>query len=190
MKKTPKNYAWMTASCLLAVLAGAPALADDTELLLVAPDESDLPFNSNILLIIDSSTSMLSLETTRRPYDSSITYDGTCDATKYYWSQLDVIPACIGDDGEANIQNIDKSAYACRESERQIQRVGLFSDTMVQYRLEDGSDAGRWTTLEPGNSSGTVECREDSGIHGENGGSATYAQAGSGLAEFTADPTL
>ncbi|MDX1500083.1 MAG: PilC/PilY family type IV pilus protein, partial [Woeseiaceae bacterium] len=186
MKITAKKFSWMTASCLLAGLLGMPAVADDTELLLVAPDQSSLPFNANILLIIDSSGSMGTLEDTTEPYDSTVTYSGDCDTNLLYWSQVDTVPVCDGD----NKQAISKSAYVCKKSERQIAGVGLFSDVMVQYR-SDLLGAARWMTLEPGNSSDTVECQEDSGFHGENGsGSLVYAMAGAGLAKFTDNPAL
>jgi type IV pilus assembly protein PilY1 len=161
-------------------------MADDTELLLVTPGTNSNPFNANILLVIDSSGSMTTLESTTLPYDGTQSYAGACDTNLMYWTQLDVVPVC--DDN--NKQAVDKSSYVCKKSLRQIDGVGLYSDTMVQYRSGE-SGAARWQTLEPGNSSDTVECQADSGWHGGVAeGLNVYPMAGSGLEEFTDDPTL
>ena len=58
MNKVIRNTSWMSAGLLLTLLSGAPAIADDTELLLVDPN-NQIP-KPNIMLIIDSSGSMTS----------------------------------------------------------------------------------------------------------------------------------
>ena len=68
-----------------------------------------------------------------------------------------------------------------------VERVG---DTMVQYRADD-IGASRWQTLEPGNSTGIVECQIDSGFHGQDSdGNRPFAQAGANIALFTSDDML
>ena len=64
------------AGLLLAVAAGAPAVADDTELLLVNPNELTAP-KPNIMFILDSSGSMTTVENTREIYDSALAFTGT-----------------------------------------------------------------------------------------------------------------
>ena len=140
MKITAKKITWMSVACALSILSGAPAVADDTELLLVTPGNNDNPFNANIMLIIDSSGSMSTLEQTTLPYDSTQTYAGTCDTNLMYWISFDVVPVCDGN----NTQSVDKISYVCKSSERQIAGVGLFSDTMVQYRSDDSGGSSRW----------------------------------------------
>ena len=186
MKYATAKMSWAGIGCALALLAGSPAVADDTELLLVTPGTGPNPFNANILLIIDSSGSMKTEEQTLEPYDGSTTYGGTCDKTKLYWTQLEVTPTCDA----GNTQLIDKTAYQCKLSLRQIDGIGLFSDTMVQYRADD-IGASRWQTLEPGNSTGIVECQIDSGFHGQDSsGAKPFAQAGANIAPFTNDEML
>ena len=60
----------VTAGILLALASGAPALADDTELMLQMPDIDSKP---NILFILDSSGSMDEVVRTQEPYDAART---------------------------------------------------------------------------------------------------------------------
>ena len=186
MKINAKKGIWMSVGCALGILSGAPTMADDTELLLVTPGTNSNSFNANILLIIDSSGSMGTTLSTIEPYDSTQAYVGTCDPDLLYWTQLEVVPGCDA----GNTQFVADASYVCKLSRRQIDGVGLYSDTMVQYR-SDGTSAARWQTLEAGNSSGLVECQTDSGFDGQVAdGNLVYPQAGSGLPEFTDDPAL
>ena len=74
---------WTSAGFLLAMMAGTPAVADDTELLLVPPPSSNLT-KPRIMFIIDTSTSMESNEDTPIPYNQAQTYSGECDADAIY----------------------------------------------------------------------------------------------------------
>lgn len=65
MNKLMRNTTWTTFGMMLALLTGAPAIADDTELLLVDPN-NQTP-KPNILMIIDSSGSMTTQEQTQLP---------------------------------------------------------------------------------------------------------------------------
>ncbi len=186
MTNSTSTMSWAGIGCALALLAGGPVVADDTELLLVTPGTNPNPFNANILLIIDSSGSMKTEEQTVESYDGRTTYAGTCDNTRLYWTQVEITPTCDA----ANTQFIDKDSYVCKLSLRQIDGVGLFSDTMVQYRADD-MGASRWQTLEPGNKTSIVECQTDSGFHGQDGGGAKhFAQAGANIQPFTRDEML
>ena len=91
MNKVIRNTSWMSAGLLLTLLCGAPALADDTELLLIDPNNA-AP-KPNILLVIDSSGSMTTIEDTKEPYDSTLPpYLGTCDPTMLYWTEVSAVP--------------------------------------------------------------------------------------------------
>jgi len=186
MKNSTRKMSWAGVGCALAMLSGSPVLADDTELLLATPGTNSNPFNANILLIIDSSGSMATTEQTVETYDGTNTYAGTCDNTKLYWTQLSVTPTC----DVANTQLIDKATYVCELSFRQLDGIGVYSDTMVQYRV-DSSGASRWETLEPGNSADVVECQTDSGFDGGlTAAQGTYAQAGTNINPFTKDEMM
>ncbi|MDH3954483.1 MAG: hypothetical protein OEV03_09710, partial [Gammaproteobacteria bacterium] len=96
MKTVFQKTTWMSAGLLLALTCGMPAIADDTELLLINPDESQqIP---NVMLIIDSSGSMGNTEDTKEVYDYLEPYVGIsplCDPNYLYWTAYkNVTPSC------------------------------------------------------------------------------------------------
>ena len=92
MNKLMRNTTWTTFGMMLALLTGAPAIADDTELLLVDPN-NQTP-KPNILMIIDSSGSMTTQEQTQLPYNAAEIYAGTCNRNMLYWTEVDAVPSC------------------------------------------------------------------------------------------------
>ena len=170
-------------SFLLTILAGVPAVADDTELLLVAPG-STVATPPNIMFILDTSGSMGDPVSTTRPYDSTFDYvDGSCDTSRFYWTTLDVEPSCVGD---TNTQFVEEAAFVCADATLRMSGIGAYSGVMVQYRA-DATGSTRWQQLEIGNATGLVECQNDSGVHGSGTTGQVYAQAGTDLPEFTSD---
>ena len=195
MKMIIQKSTWMFAGVLLAVTCGSPAVADDTELLLINPDRAQqIP---NVMLIIDSSGSMGNSEQTREVYDYTQTYTGAatpCDTNYLYWTQYKkVVPSC----DPANTKRILKSAYFCDDSTKQIEGIGSYRGRMAQHR--DGAsgffsfllgltDSVHWQKIEPGNESDPVECSKDSGDHGDGVDTdAVYAQRGGDRPPFTDD---
>ena len=98
MKQSLKHFAWASVGLSLALTAGSPAIADDTELLLATPNSTgaDRP---NILFILDTSGSMTTIERTQQPYDKDEDYGGTCQSDRYYWTSGNSIPECRTDAG-------------------------------------------------------------------------------------------
>ncbi|MDH4253366.1 MAG: PilC/PilY family type IV pilus protein [Gammaproteobacteria bacterium] len=185
MKIVARNTAWMGMGCTLALLVGAPALADDTELLLLGPDPSNRP-KANVMFILDTSGSMSDLQTTRAPYDGNTVYGGACDTNALYWTDIDILPTC----DVTNEQWIDKTAFYCDFASNQIFGIGTFTNTMIQYRADDAvlidgslvaSTTERWQYLQPGNHTGPVECQADSGTHGDGDVNRLWAGAGANL---------
>ena len=103
----------MTAGIGIALLAGGPLLADDTELLLFKPHPLQNP-KPNILFILDTSGSMASIESTILPYDGAQVYGGSCDSNKIYWTDLDVIPDCT-----TSSNFVEDAFFYCNAAERQ-----------------------------------------------------------------------
>ena len=178
MKIRAKNIAWTALATLVALTSGAPALADDTELLLLNPSAFTRP-KPNILFILDTSGSMRTEEQTVQPYDSSVTYTGNCDNDMLYWTDVEVEPVCDG----TETQFIQKSAFYCDSATQQLSGIGNFSNTMVQWRTTPYDVGGSiidvywWQTLEPGNDTGFVECELDRGVHGDGTPGDVYATA-------------
>jgi len=180
MKISSRKNTWISVGCGVALLAGAPAMADDTELLLITPDPTSTP-KPNVMFILDTSGSMGSLETTTKPYDYTETYAGSCDTDAVYWTEVDTLPVCSA----ANTQWIQKSSFLCEYATRQIEGIGSFTNTMVQFR--DGGKTGtgpgpfRWQYLAPGYNTQPVECQADSGVHGDGRPTFLWADNGTNL---------
>ena len=95
MKIAAIKTKWTGLGFLVALLCGSPVVADDTELLLITPQGNDSRAKANILLILDSSGSMGTLEKTNKPFDSTLPYDvGDCDPDRIYWTRTGLPPAC------------------------------------------------------------------------------------------------
>ena len=131
MKISSRKFTWTSTGCALALLSGAPAFADDTELLLINPDPTLNP-KPNVMFILDTSGSMTTTESTNAPYDSSTNYSGLCDTDAIYWTDVDVLPVC--DSLGTYTQWVWKTAFQCDYATNQIQGIGSFTNTMVQYR--------------------------------------------------------
>ena len=112
MKISNRKNTWISVGCGIALLSGAPAMADDTELLLITPDPRFNP-KPNVMFILDTSGSMGTTETTIQPYDNTITYSGACDVNALYWTDVDVLPICDVN----NTQWIDKVGVSLRVRE-------------------------------------------------------------------------
>ena len=191
MNKRIRKYGLVGAGMMFALACGAPAVADDTELLLVNPNQAVAP-KPNIMFILDTSGSMRSEEDTREIYDSTgAPYAGTCDPDLLYWTEVDVVPSCDA----ANTRVVEKNSFVCDAAALQLAGIGSYTNTMAQYRdggsgffsVFLGLDKYRWQQLEAGNSTDIVECRKDRGIHGSVDPLLTYAQKGGDAPPFTND---
>lgn len=181
MKEIIRKTGIVCTGLLVALTSGAPALADDTELLLVGPNQSPSP-KPNILFILDSSGSMSTEENTREVYDSTQIYDDSisgCDEDVLYWSDTGTVPACGGND-----RFIEKSAFVCVSAALQISGVGRYSNIMAQHVSD------RWSPLEVDNDDDIVECKKDSGIHGDGTAGEVYARKGGSGNAFTSNSSL
>jgi type IV pilus assembly protein PilY1 len=188
MKISTRKITWMSVSCVVAMLAGMPAIADDTELLLINPDPSKNP-KPNVMFILDTSGSMTTTQVTTAPYDGNMVYGGACDTSRIYWTDVDVEPVC----NAANLNYIQKTAFKCDFASKQIFGIGSFTNTMVQYRDggKDGMSSGpaRWQYLAAGYNTAPVECQADSGKHGDGRPTFLWAANGTDLADpFTDNP--
>ncbi|MDH5501490.1 MAG: PilC/PilY family type IV pilus protein, partial [Gammaproteobacteria bacterium] len=178
-----KKTQWMCIGLLVALTGGAPAVADDTEILLINPTAANPP-KPNILFIIDSSGSMNDQVATKVPYDGTLVYplDASCDPNRLYWTLVDTVPSCDA----TNTQFIEKTAFVCAAAAARLAGIGSYTDTMAHYR-SDGAGSAAWQTMEAGNNLGLVECLKDSGVHGAGGTPALepYALKGSTLVAYT-----
>ncbi|MDX2410618.1 MAG: PilC/PilY family type IV pilus protein [Woeseiaceae bacterium] len=180
MKISTRKITWMSVGCAVAMLTGMPAIADDTELLLLNPDPSQNP-KPNVMFILDTSGSMTTTQATTKPYDTTNPYPGSCDSDTMYWTDVDVTPVCDVD----NVQYFAKSVYHCDYSMQQISGIGSYTDTMVMFRPDlvaaIGTDENQWDHLEKDFHDSRVECQADSGDHGDGTTDYVYALRGTDL---------
>ncbi len=184
MKSANSKLCSIGASALLTLAVALPSVADDTELLIVDPANSAVT-PPNIMFIIDTSGSMGDAVDTTAPYDSNRTYTGDCDTDAIYWTKLDVVPACDSG-GVANTQYVEKLSFLCADATLRMSGIGAYTGIMVQYRAA-GAGAAQWQELDIGDTTSSVECQRDSGVHGNGAAANYYAQAAAGAGEFTND---
>lgn len=176
-----KHSAWAIAGMLLTLTVATPVWADDVELLLSTPAAS-VAAKPNILFIIDSSGSMTTVEQSQEPYDGTQTYTGPCDNSKYYWTSTSSIPNC------GSQYKFNKSVFYCAQGVTQITASGSYTDTMAMYFKYNN----RWKWRAPNKSlqSSVVDCKADSGVHGDNTNPTpdVYVRKGSNKARYSSDP--
>jgi len=187
MKISKRKITWMSIGFAITLLAGTPAVADDTELLLINPDPTLAP-KPNVLFILDTSGSMTTTLQTTAPYESTQNYSGDCDSDDYYWTEVDVLPDC-----STSNNVISAGRMVCDYATNQLNGIGSFTNTLVQYRDggNDGTSSGpsKWQTLEPSYPDAYVECQADSGTHGDGRATFLWAANGTNLADpFTDNP--
>ena len=188
MKTTVRKATWTCAGFAIAAICGSPAVADDTELLLVTPDPSVKP-KPNVMLILDTSGSMKTTQTTSVDYDGQQSYPGACNADAVYYTDTPVVPVCDGN----NEYYIDDDNWFCEGSNIQVNGVGQFTNTLIQYRDggPDGTTSGpkMWQDLAPGYNSEPVDCLADYGIHGDGHPTRLWPKAGTDIDPwYTDDP--
>ncbi len=186
MKISTFKSTWIATGFGIALLAGLPALADDTELLLLNPDPASNP-KPNILFILDTSGSMSTPQDTLDPYDETNVYGGSCDPDRIYWTDVDVIPDC-----SSSTNYFDDSDFFCDAATLPLNGIGSYTGTMVQYRAggNDGLSGGpaTWQYIVPGYNSSPVECQADNGVHGDGRATYLWPANGTNLADpFTND---
>ncbi len=187
------KFKWIAGGLVVTLLAGAPAVADDTELLLVRPD--GIKPKPNVVFIVDSSGSMNTTQNTREVYNATNPYplpaDNACDPNRLYWTEVNIVPSC----DPANTRFIQKDAYLCADSVQQLAGIGRYTGVHGQYR--DGAsgffsfflgvDAQRWQKIQSGNATDKVECGNDFGVHGDGSAGEVFPQKGGDVAMFTTD---
>ena len=151
------------------LLLTTPALADDTEIFfsqdVLADTES---FQPNVLFIFDTSGSMGDDITTQNAYDPSHDYGGVGDDTIYVYNtnyryrHITIEPernSC-----QAMTDHLDTNpgtpVYVGKAAEWEVIEDNSFWCRWFGFC----SDSSQW--VDPENSSNTIECQDDAGIHG------------------------
>ena len=131
MNKVIRKTTGTVLGLTLAIVSGTPALADDTELLLVAPpDPAEL--KPNVMFILDTSGSMNTEQETGQPYNPDADYSafGTCNENRLYYSDSGATPVCDG----AIDRSVAKDSFHCADAAIPIAGVGAYTGVLAQYR--------------------------------------------------------
>jgi len=164
---------------MVAMVAGFPLMADDTEVYIGSSGFSS-SIRPNILFIIDTSGSMSTdVIVTVASYDPAQAYSGACDPARIYWDQNGNPPDCGTDSWfEADVNTCQDSFAALTTG------PGIYIGTLARYKSAKKQDT--WSQLSNKQHSQIVECPADWGVHGDGSGDAYPANESQG-GPFRAD---
>jgi type IV pilus assembly protein PilY1 len=175
MNANPARLSALAIGTFWALASGLPAVADDTELFVATSAGAGI--KPNILFVIDNSGSMDTQVITQDDYDPSVTYSGSCSASRVYWrTGTGAAPAC------STSRYFDLSALKCNAAVQAFTTGGQYIDRLVQYDPDtSGGDVGqRWELIDQNQKTRPVECRADAGVHGSTSADTNrYARDGS-----------
>jgi type IV pilus assembly protein PilY1 len=162
----------------LAIVAGGPVFADDSEVFTSAAFSSSgvLP---NVLFIIDTSGSM---DTEVNLYDPNAVYSGPCPAGRVYWqtTNTEAPPLCT------STQWVSEDNNRCRAAYNGMRNNGWWRG--LTQMLITGGNPSFWANAQA-NRDAKLECSGDRGVHGDlpgstaAGGENKYARNGSGSSD-------
>lgn len=185
MTRTTKPLVAAIAATLTFWCAGAP-LADDTEIFVSEPKDGAAA-RPNILLIIDTSGSMVSNRVTQpMDYDPIIRYSGNCNQDNIYWKTGSGSVSC-GSSSSTRNQYVEPAALVCKTAKDVIDALGTYvSASTAQW---NGSNV-RWEALrsDQHTTKNWVECQADAAIrHGLVVDDGKLPANGSTYGPFTSD---
>ena len=164
----------------IALFAGQPALADDTEVFVGQTVDRD---RANVLFIMDTSGSMGATVDWDVPYDSARVYDGDCDNNRVYWVEE-------GDDAPEECDSADEEwvfpeAFICQQGWNVLEVEGQYTDRMARYR----ANREEWKDLRSKKYTHPVECAADVGRHGDGTNELRVYPAEDDHAPFHTEPS-
>lgn len=148
-----QKYFSLIAALLSGMLAALPAAADDTEIYL-GQNLGVSDVTPNILFILDTSGSMRtnSITTAQAVYDPAITYSGSYNTSRIYYSGNSYFAS-------ANLK--------CDDAATTLATTGVYTGhRLAQWRSKNSKY--QWRTINSDNKD--VECADDSGVHGKTAG--------------------
>jgi type IV pilus assembly protein PilY1 len=158
MNLTSKNLWSFGAGAAWAVLAVAPACADDVELFVGSVNNSNQA-RPNILFILDDSGSMATPVITQTTFVPTTTYAavGNCRADRVYFTTGSTPPTCNSNNPN---EYFERTALHCRRAFDAFAVVngGRYNDVLVSY---DSGKQKRWETLSSSEHTRPVECEDD-----------------------------
>ncbi len=165
MPTTGKKLILFLASALYLIMISTPLYADDTEIF-TGKAVGSTSAKPNVLFIVDTSGSM-STKDVNVPnglYDPSKTYPGSCDSSRYYWSNDTSLPDCSA--SSSSNRYIIASLFKCDDAASALgtSGSGYYVGRLARYLASVSGDY--WTKLAT-NTNEYVECAADYGVHGD-----------------------
>ncbi len=161
-----RSLATLAAAATVVLLASAPARADDTELF-VGAAVAAAPSRPNILFVMDTSGSMDTNVQSQVPYDPAVTFSGSCNTNRVYWSRTGTAPACDSK------QYVSADKFTCNAAQPNLNSSGIaYVALAAQWKPNNNSNKSKWQTLTLGDNSNFIECAPDAGLHGQTAASA------------------
>jgi len=166
-----RKYSITCGPLLVSLVMALPVLGDDTEVFFSQDVLSDTEaFQPNVLFIFDTSGSMGDEIDTQEAYDPSHDYGGFGNNTVYVYTT---------NYSYRNV-SIDPSRNSCKAM---LDYLAANSNTpeyigkVAEWRDASGTRNDEWR--DPTNSSNTIECQDDAGVHGiDSSSSDKYARDG------------
>ncbi len=155
----------------MAVMLGAPAQADDSEVFTNASFIAK-GVQPNVLFVIDTSGSMT---TQVNVWDKTKTYTGDCPAGRIYWQTANTKtpPPCNSN------QWISESNNRCAKSYATYSKNGWWNGRTMMLVKKDSSgkdiNPTKWDSMVAGQD-WKIECRDDKGVHGDDPANSAAAQ--------------
>lgn len=170
MNKRIHNFTLSTLTAGLVMLASQAVIADDTEIYLGA-SSTPSTVRPNLTFIIDTSGSMdtnVTTTTTNGVYNPAVTYAGSCDTSRVYWSSSGTPPSC------GTSQYVSASSNKCSDSFTALGNSGsgFYVGRIARYNIRSGED--RWDPLSSNDHTEKLECQADWGLHGESNATNPY----------------
>lgn len=171
MKNIIQQFKTLAFAASLTLGVIIPVLAEDTEVYI---GDSNLPseVRPNLVFIFDTSGSMsgnVTTTTTNGIYDSSITYPGSCDSGRVYWSDTGSAPTSCGTNNY-----FPTTSNKCDASLAPLAGTSGFASGIRAARYNNRWGEDRWHRLSTSERNDFVECKGDWGTHGESNASNPY----------------
>ena len=175
-----RRFSRLAVAAGIAIALAAPAHADDTEIFFGLPPvgASGAP---NIMFIFDTSGSMSTQIVTQTPFDPTLPYLGSCDASRIYWQSGNgsTPPNCPSNNSVAIAQFQCRTAFSqlglpAVDPTNPAVTTGRTTQTAAQWNsahTTKGSPAPDWEALAASNRNDNwVDCQADSSLSPPDGG--------------------
>lgn len=183
MNKTIERFRCCLYGACLALFAGQPLWADDTEIFVGQSLDGG---QANVLFIIDTSGSMGATVEWDPVYDPNVTYDGDCPADRVYFFEDAAEPTSVCKDADFWVHD---NVFVCQKGWQALNTSGHYSDRMAQYYAESKIGERTWGAIDKSRENWMVDCQADNGLHGDGSNSVAVYPQNNDWDAYSTEPT-